>query len=355
MKDTMMTFIRQEKEACRMVLDNRMRHLESYLEQIKELQEDRWYVLSTGSSYNAMTAAKFYVEKIAKVQVDFKVVNTYIHYERPIEDGIVFAVSQGGKSYSTIEALKKTKKVPRFTLTLNTASPIVDVSDTVIDIGCGPESVGYVTKGYSATMLTFMLIGLETARVWRHISADAYQAEIDSFYYLVDKMGDVLERTERWYERYKRKLIEYDSFVAIGYGPETGVVQEFDTKFTETIRGNVNAYELEEYMHGPYLAVRSDQAIFFFDSGGGLKSRMERLIGYTKIYNDHCYKITREKEDTDAGALCLDAQEDDYRLPLLMAIPVQYLAYQIAEAQKSDYESGVFDDFGPYMGSKIKK
>lgn len=355
MNETMLTYIKQEREVLSSIIDNRNENLKGYLKHIENEKTDTWVVLATGSSANAMLCAKYYVENVAKVQVDFKTVMPFIHYENKIDSNtFVFAVSQSGRSYSTIKALEKARNAQCFTLTSNHDSPIGKLSRQTIDIGCGEEKVGYVTKGFSATVLTFMLIGLETARVWERISMEQYKAKLEELRRAVDSIDDVLTKTIKWYGSHKNELTNCPHFVAIGYGPSLGVINEFDTKFTETIRVNVNAHELEEYMHGPYLAVNNMQSIIFIETDNELRERQERLKSYLEKFNNNCYKITYKSEDQDIKNLCLGLNFDELIMPILTVVPIQYLAYQIAVAINSDFMTKRFSDFGEFMGSKIK-
>lgn len=355
MKETMLTYIFQEREILKYIIENRKINLRKYIDYISSNRINNWVVLATGSSANAMLCAKYYVESIVKVSVDFKTVLPFTYYDQKLKDDtLVFAVSQSGRSYSTIKALEKAKNAHCFTLTANEDSPIAKISDEIINIGCGEEKVGYVTKGFSATVLTFMLIGLETAKLWKRISEDEYNKKIKELESAIDRIDDVIDRTINWYKNYKDKLIGCKHFIAIGYGPSIGVISEFNTKFTETLRVSVNAHELEEYMHGPYLALKEDQSIIFIETNNELEERQNKLKNYIERFTNNCYKVSYVKEDCNPKTLCLDLNFDELVLPILMVVPVQYLAYQIAVDINSDFLTDKFDGFGKTMGSKLR-
>lgn len=354
MKETMYTYILQEQETLLSIIRNRQINLKEYLKKIANISSNKWVVLSTGSSYNAMLCAKYYVENIAKVSIDFKTNLPFIKYDQTLKDNeVVFAVSQSGRSTSTINALKKAKNNFCVSLTSNVKDGIVKYSNTNIEIGCGEEKVGYVTKGFSSTILTFMLVGLETARIWGRIDSDKYQEEIYNLEKMVGNINRVIDVTNRWYENYKDILINAKHFVGIAYGPMIGVINEMDTKFTETIRVPVNARELEEYMHGPYLQVNNDQVIFFIQGNNELEKRANMLKEYISGFCNYCISISYKKLDKDPRTLCLGVDYDELISSILMVIPIQILAYRIAEDKKSDYTSNKFEDFSRIMSSKL--
>lgn len=54
--------------------------------------------------------------------------------------------------------------LPVFALTSDPQSPTGRACDGVLDINTGIESVGFVTRGFSATVLNLLLIALMIAR-----------------------------------------------------------------------------------------------------------------------------------------------------------------------------------------------
>ena len=54
--------------------------------------------------------------------------------------------------------------LPVFALTSDTQSPIARACDEILDINTGIEGVGFVTRGFSATVLNLLLMALMIAR-----------------------------------------------------------------------------------------------------------------------------------------------------------------------------------------------
>ncbi len=126
-------------------------------------------VLATGSSINAAYSAKYYIENILDVYLRIEEPFKFHYYEKLKEEtDNVIGISQSGESTSTIDALKAIEKMkPELTiygLTSKRESELAQVVDEVIDIENGIERVGYVTKGFSATVFKLMLTALKTAK-----------------------------------------------------------------------------------------------------------------------------------------------------------------------------------------------
>ena len=120
-------------------------------------------MLATGSSYNACLAAKPALESYGELTVDIQEPFHFAHYGKlsPSIDTVI-AVSQSGKSASTVEAVKMIQKqeIPIIAVTNDVQSPLALEATQIIDLGAGIETVGFVTKGYSATVLQLLLLGL---------------------------------------------------------------------------------------------------------------------------------------------------------------------------------------------------
>lgn len=127
----------------------------------------RILLLATGSSLNAALCARYFFEQRFGVLLDIKEPYNFTHYDAidPHAD-LVVAISQSGKSASTLEAMRKVQASGKsvFALTSDPQSPIGGASDGVLDINTGIESVGFVTRGFSATVLNLLLIALIIAR-----------------------------------------------------------------------------------------------------------------------------------------------------------------------------------------------
>jgi glucoselysine-6-phosphate deglycase len=80
------------------------------------------------------------------------------------------------------------------------------------------------------------------------------------------------------YRRHSETLRGGERFVATGYGALVGVAKEFETKFTETVRVPSSGFELEAYMHGPYLEANARHVMLFIEDAPDARTRALRTI-----------------------------------------------------------------------------
>jgi glucoselysine-6-phosphate deglycase len=209
MKPTMMTYILEQSEMVQSILSRFPDNVEEFVDIATGTSD--WLVFATGSSYNAALSAKYYVEKWADVRMEIKEPFHFTHYDRisPHVD-LAIGISQSGQSTSTIGALARVRQesdIRTIAMASNTTSAISEAADTTTDIGCGIERVGYVTKGFTATVLTFMLAGLHFAQRKGIASHDQVSRELEAFRKYGVALPDIITATENFYEQYKEEFV----------------------------------------------------------------------------------------------------------------------------------------------------
>lgn len=192
--------------------------------------------------------------------------------------------------------------------------------------------------GYQSHQLTKAEVGEELAKLAKAIQ------EIDS----------VIHKTELFWQKTKKELTEGTRFIAIGYGPNIGTAKEFETKFTETVRLPSQGFEVEAYMHGPYLEADTTHLLFFIENQSPIQARSQALKNYLANYVGKCYTITTRSMRA-SNTLHLASDVEEKISPLLLVIPFQYMAYQIATSKGIDLSQRIFDDFDCVLKSKIEK
>ncbi|EAM5630942.1 SIS domain-containing protein [Salmonella enterica] len=350
---TMLTYINEESDVLANII---LRHRQS-LEEVSRFASQktlrRILILATGSSLNAAFCARYFFERCG-ISIDIKEPYTFSHYENsdPQAD-MVIAISQSGKSASTLEAMRKVQAQgrPVFALTADPQSPFGKASDYPLDILTGIESVGFVTRGFSATVLNLLLIALLIARQQQRLTESQVEEYVAQLQRIAATLPLVIVRTEAFIHQHQSVLRNGTRFVAIGYGALVGVAKELETKFTETVRVPSSGFELEAYMHGPYLEANAEHVMFFFEDRPDARSRA--LREYMTPAVAKTFTLTLAKAAQDDQTLALDVAVDHHFSPLLLIVPVQLMAFHIASLKGIDLSVRIFDDFDRVLKSKI--
>jgi len=349
----MMTYIEEQPAALEAILRAWPQHLASVEAFARQHPVRRLLVLATGSSLNAAMCARYLYEHRFGVLLEIKEPYNFVHYEAidPHTD-MVLVVSQSGKSASTLAAMEKVQAagLPVFALTSDPDSPIGRRCNHVLDIHTGIEKVGFVTRGFSATVLNLMLVALTLARAQQQIDDKGTLDYLEALHRLAAAIPDTIARTEAFFERHQSTLQGATRFVAIGEGALTGVAKEFETKFTETVRVPSGGFELEAYMHGPYLEANAEHVMFFIEDAPN--PRLRALRDYMAPAVKQTFLVTLTGE-ASANTLALNCPLEHLLSPLLLIIPMQILAWRTACAKGIDLSVRIFDDFDRVLKSKI--
>ncbi|ECC3466011.1 SIS domain-containing protein [Salmonella enterica subsp. enterica] len=350
---TMMTYISEEPACLTQILRDYRQKLAAIETFARQHPVRRILLLATGSSLNAALCARYFFEQRFGVLVEIKEPYNFTHYEAvdPHTD-LVVAISQSGKSASTLEAMRKVQalSLPVFALTSDPQSPIARACDGILDINTGIESVGFVTRGVSATVLNLLLMALTIARSQGKASEAEEQRYLAELQRLAAAIPDVIDRTSRFIDRHGEALRGGERFVATGYGALVGVAKEFETKFTETVRVPSSGFELEAYMHGPYLEVNCRHVMLFIEDVPDGRTRA--LRDYMAPSIARAFTLTLS-DDEDAQTLALNCPCEHHLAPLLLIVPVQMLAWHTAGLKGIDLAKRIFDDFDRVLKSKI--
>lgn len=347
---TMLDYIHEEKEVLLSIIEKSEPLFNHAYREMNHL-----LILATGSSYNACLSAKPALESYGNLTIDIQEPYHFNHYGKvSAEIDTVIAVSQSGKSTSTVDAIRKIRSLNKHTIALtgDLNSPITKEVDQVIELNMGIEKVGFVTKGYSATVLQLILLGLAIGVSKGELTMAQKDEKILQLKKISQRIPKIITQTEHFFETNQALFRVAKRFVAIGYGPNWGTAKEFETKFTETVREPSQGFELEAYMHGPYLEANATHVLFFLENQSENRLRSQRLAQYLSKYVGKIFIITTE-EGTEENQLSFDLPCEEFLSCLALVVPIQVLAYKIATTKGIDLGKRIFEDFDDVLKSKL--
>lgn len=350
---SMLDYIKKEEEINNSIIEN-----EKLLQPLSNLRKGTYrdvVIFATGSSSNAAQSAYIFMQETLQIPVYIKEPSIAMNYERKwSSDTLYLAISQGGRSYSTIELVKylQSINIQIFVLTSDLNSPIADVGHDVIDLGMGIEEMPYVTAGYTATILVLWLLALEVGFKNGSLTDETYKKNREEIKKVICLSDQIIETTDEWYQKNEEDLIDKRRFVFIGYGASYGVAKEAETKFTEILHLPAHGHELEEYMHGPYLGLQKEDALFLIDANGKLSERMVLLRKFLNKHMDKTYLVTNGDKGQE-GDLVFDFSINENLAPLIMTIPFHLISFYISQKQGTDLTKSYYPDFDKITGSKV--
>lgn len=294
-------------------------------------------IFATGSSNNAAHCVKYFMQHKLNCHIIIEEPYNFTYFSKTDDSDLFIFISQSLHSASIIDAFYKVKQestAKTMILSANTTSKLTKECDIFVDLNIGEEKVGFVTKGFSATILNLILL------------ADHSKETKETLQRLIASFPQVIEKTNDFIKAQKDTLANGQRFTCISYGDLYGVTKEFETKFQETVRKPSSGFELEAYMHGPYLEVDTTHILFFLTDDDEFRKRANLLESYLKP------ALNFSKEfyiyDLIEEIPCEKAMKT-----LVFALVIQILSCKVAKLQGIDLTVRKFDDFDQYLKSKI--
>lgn len=317
---------------------------------------DNIVLYATGSSSNAAYSARPFMSQILSMPVYIEEPSISATYGLfPNKHTLYIAISQGGHSYSTINMVEKLEKQKQqvFVLTSDLKSPIATTSKNIISMGIPIEEMTYVSAGYSATILDLILISMEISKQRNQLNDDQYKSYQAQLSKIINSIPSVVSASTNWVQQNINNYLKAKRILFIGYGSAYGVAREGETKITETVRITAFGKELEEYMHGPYLGLHTDDRMLFIEPHGKLEHRAQLLKEFLGNHVENVATVYANNTSTNSADLNLNVESDELLASLFLTIPVHLLSYRLSQEKGYNLEVSTYPEFDKITGSKI--
>lgn len=307
------------------------------LRKIKKIQ-----IIACGTSWHAGLIGKYLIENLGRVPVDVEYASEY-RYKNPIipEDTIVFTISQSGETADTLAALREAQaKGSRVLGITNTiGSTIARESDGGVYIHAGVEIGVASTKAFTSQVTILSLLALILGRM-KHLSPEYGKKFIKALKEIPTKVEQILQKNEQ-IRTIAKTIVNATNALYLGRGLNYPVALEGALKLKEISYIHAEGYPAAEMKHGPIALIDENMPVI------------------TIAPNDIIYdKILSNLEEVKArnGRIIAIASEGDNRIkelaenviylpdtisalqPLLSVIPLQLLAYHVADLRGLDVD-----------------
>lgn len=303
----------------------------------------RIYIVACGTAMHAGLVGKYIIEKLARIEVTVDIASEF-RYRDPIieEEDLVILVSQSGETADTYAALKLAKEKGATTLSIVNVkgSTIARESDIVIYTHAGPEISVASTKAYSVQLSIMYLLAFELAYAKGKITEDKCRKLTKALIDIPDRLKDVLDLKEKC-QFIASRLVNADSLLYIGRGLDYALSMEGSLKLKEISYIHSESYAAGELKHGTISLVTDDMPVIAVATQSDL---IEKTVSNVKEVKSRGAKVAIictedvELENDVADYLVKMPKLDDILMPMLAAVPMQYIAYYTAVLKGCDVD-----------------
>ncbi len=312
--------------------------IEEYLGKI--LSARRFILTGCGTSWHACLVGEYLLEELAGIPVEVEYASEFRYRSSPIDKQTVcFAVSQSGETADTLAALRRAKDQGAFTLGICNVvgSTIARETDAGVYLHAGPEIGVASTKAFTSQVLVFVLLALLLAqRRGRKLPDDIFSALAK-----IPEQVDAILAEAVVVEKLARKFKDSGNFLYLGRGYNFPVALEGALKLKEISYIHAEGYPAAEMKHGPIALIDQDMPVLFLAPQDEIYTKVVSNIEEVRARGGRVIAIATQGDDKIRQL----SEEVIYipptlpqLSPLLTVIPLQLLAYYIADFKGLDVD-----------------
>ncbi len=308
-----------------------------------------------GTALHASLVGRFLMDKLARIPSELDLASELRHRDPVVlENTLCVVVSQSGETADSLEALRTMKgKGAKILSILNVVdSSIARESDGVAYIHAGPEISVAATKTYTSQVLTMILLALHFAEVRGTATPDELKAIKQALLEAPAQVEELLRR-ENEVLAIAKKHYQRQNALYLARGINLPSAMEGALKLKEISYIHAEAYSAGEMKHGPIALVCPEMFVVALAYRGPTYDEMIGNIMEIKARSGPVVAVAYDGDkkilSTGVDASFHDAQKDfndiiwvprthEYVSPITTAIPLQLLAYHIADLRGEDID-----------------
>lgn len=303
----------------------------------------RILIQACGTSLNAGMIGRMYMEQFAHISAETDYSSEW-RYRNPLASGdsLVVGISQSGETADTLAGLREAKaKFMRVLSFLNNInSTMARESDAMINLMAGPEIGVASTKAFTAQVLNLLFFSLYVGSIKWLLPAEERGAMLDEIRALPEKMRVILKNQERIKE-IAEFLKDKNDTIFLGRTYNYPSALEGALKLKEISYIHASGYAGGEFKHGPLALVSDNVPVVIIAPQGEIRTKMISNLKEAQSRKGTIISIITEGDEEIK-------KESDYYIeippcmesisPLLVAVPLQLLAYYTAIARGCDVD-----------------
>jgi len=297
-----------------------------------------------GSAYYAGLVARWWFESVARIPFDGDVASEFRYRTPPMPvGGLGLLVSQSGETADTLAALRYMREQGQQVLSvLNVPeSTMARESDAVLETVAGPEIGVASTKAFTAQLSVLACLAIAAGRARGTISAEQEAALTGALLEVPGRAAEVLA-AEGALAVIAARVSKARDVLFLGRGGCFPIALEGALKLKEISYIHAEGYAAGEMKHGPIALIDPAVPVIAIAPSGPLFEKTASNLqeaaargGQVIVFSDAAGAAKLRGIAVETVVL---PAVDPFVAPLLYAIPVQMLAYQVAVIKGTDVD-----------------
>lgn len=288
-------------------------------------------IVACGSASFAGQIGKYYIEKYANIKTEVYYASEY-RYQKNFftKDTLVILISQSGETADTLAALKLAKENGINTLAIvnRRDSSIAREADSVIYTEAGIEVAVATTKAYLAQVLILLLLAFKDNNKETKLLED-----LKLLPNLITKYINEYD-----YSNIATILKDKEHIFYLGRGIDYYLSMEGSLKLKEISYIHSEAFQAGELKHGSISLIDKDFGVVSVVTDKTISDKTISNLKEVSARGAKIITITNIKDNNFADYTILVEDYDEILNPLLVIIPMQMLAYNVAKLRDCDID-----------------
>jgi glucosamine--fructose-6-phosphate aminotransferase (isomerizing) len=316
--------------------------------------------VACGTSSHAAMAGRYWVEQLARIPAVVDI-GSEVRYRDAVfsETDLVVAVSQSGETLDTLAAVKTARAKGAHILAVANVhdSAIPRASDGAFYTHAGPEIGVASTKCFTTQLVAMLLLAVYLGRRRGSLSQSEAQRVLEALARTPHQMRDVLAKAEEVRALAKRYM-RVEHMLFLGRGTGFPVALEGALKLKEISYIHAEGYAAGEMKHGPIALIDEKMPVVVVVARDAHYEKTFSNMQEVKAREGQLIAVCTEGDADVRALLSPDAASRGARpgslgppadilevpaaaaevLPLLTVLPLQLLAYYMADLKGTDVD-----------------
>jgi glucosamine--fructose-6-phosphate aminotransferase (isomerizing) len=300
-------------------------------------------ITGCGTAYHAGMVGMYLMRALCKIPVEMELASEFRYGDRAMDPRtLTIAMSQSGETADTIEAVKIAREAgaPVIGICNVVGSHLTRLADGTLHTRGGPEISVAATKTYVSQAIAATLLALYLARVRKSAPLERLR-EIAEGTRLLPAAIDVALNSSEAVKKVARKIRRSRSVLFLGRYVNLPTALEGALKLKEISYIHAEGYAAGEMKHGPIALLDPRTPVVGIVTDGRVREKMLSNLSEAKAREAPLIIVANHGDD-EAAAIADHVlwvpKVDELLSPIVNVIPLQLLAYHIADIEGKDVD-----------------
>ncbi|MFH1139430.1 MAG: glutamine--fructose-6-phosphate transaminase (isomerizing) [Pseudomonadota bacterium] len=301
------------------------------------------FIVACGTSYHAGLVGKFMIEELARIPVEVDLGSEF-RYRDPILDHetLLVLISQSGETSDTLGAMREglAKGARTMAICNVVGSSLARGVESVIFSQAGPEIGVASTKAFTTQLVCLYLLAIHLAQVKGLVSVEKGRELIKELSRLPGLVEEALD-DEPNIKAISRRYSHARNFLFLARGINYPLALEGALKLKEISYIHAEGYPAGEMKHGPIALIDEEMPVLVCAPSGKTMEKAMGNIEEVKARQGTVIVVTEKANQLAQGKaddVIIIPSGAEMLVPIILAIPLQLLAYHVAVLRGADVD-----------------